>query len=313
MNFINILDSLYEEFAEYGKSSNDKGKGSYAIYSDPTKREMGQIIKEEKPIGFRLLADKNYKKVYLFNANMFHNEAIVALTGKSDQGSSRWVRGYANLYGEIEEFYPVGEVLNIIDWADKSQALTWPNKTEDKKDYLEVKKKKDDEQKRLNKELKPSLEKSLKRLEDKKKKQKEEDKKAMGESTLGSILESFVDFGKNSSYGSHKKTDYGIYKNPTSKEYRDLMKETDFKGFRILVDRKKKDYYLFSSELLHDDAELAVYKKNYTTERGGNYFKGFAKRNGEIMFFRLMDPKIEREVRPWITKGPLTWPIEEGR
>ena len=248
MNFIDILDSLHEEFAEYGKSGNDKGKGSYAIYSNPTKREMGQIIKEEKPIGFRLLADKNAKKIYLFNANMFHNEAIVALTGKMDTGVSKWVRGYANLKGDIEEFYPVGEVLNVIDWADKNNDLTWHDKAEEKEDYLKDKEKAKKQQEELNKKLKPSLERSLKRLEDKKKKEKEEDKKAMGESTLGKILESFVDFGENSSYGSGNKAEFGIYKNPTSKEFRDITKKNPLRDLEyLLIERKKIITYLIQS------------------------------------------------------------------
>lgn len=294
--------TVNEVFAEYGKSSYEDNP-AYPIFKNPTSKDVMEMKKETgSEYGFRLLADKKNKDVYMFDASLLHNEAIAAITGKPDYSSQRFVRGYANMKLQIDEFYPDDEILNVVDWVTKGNILTWPELIKEKEQALKKKEDLEAMQKRLGK--KPMVVRKQTHVEKEKLKAKLDAKRK-------SLSEVFVDLAKPSGRAYGATRDHGIYKNPTSKEFRELIKEEDPQGIRLLVDRKKKEVYVFNSDLLHDDAERVVYGRLYPLQKDSDHLKGFANKKGEINFFRHVSKKVEEEVREWITKGPLTWPEEK--
>jgi len=79
------------------------------------------------------------------------------------------------------------------------------------------------------------------------------------------------------------KWSYDIFVNPDSKEMRELKKEGDV---RWIIDFKKKNIYVFSSELVHDLAaeELGI-PYNFNQEVKGYNFGGASDiENGKIIY-----------------------------
>jgi len=74
MKFIDILDELEEQFLDYGNNSYDAKGVIYGILKNPSMKEMEDLIKEEKPRGFRLITDK--ENVYVFNQELLHEYAL---------------------------------------------------------------------------------------------------------------------------------------------------------------------------------------------------------------------------------------------
>ena len=257
MKFIDFLDNLHEEFAELTANN-------HTIFKNPSSREMTNLIKTEGATDFRLLADKDSKEVHLFNSELIHAEAIVAITGKSDYSSRRWVRGYADKVGKIEEFYPEEEVLNVIDWADKNNSLTWPGKDLEKKRLQNKKEKFEKKQRELHIKLRPK---------------KVERKKVMSEGIFGSILEEFKDYvlKDNGKSGA-------IFKNPSRKEISELVKNEGARGFRLILDKKKGDVYVFDQELLHHKAYSKIANGKSDPNR---YYEGFANKDLSLVGYRV--------------------------
>lgn len=65
------------------------------------------------------------------------------------------------------------------------------------------------------------------------------------------LCEEFEDGVKSSISGEY----YEIYKNPDKKDFLSLKKQNPTNELRIIIDKKHKDIYVFSAELLHKEAE----------------------------------------------------------
>jgi hypothetical protein len=127
--------------------------------------------------------------------------------------------------------------------------------------------------------------------------------------TFKTILkEVFVDYVKDP-YKSKKL--HSVYKNPTSRELRDLVKEEKPSEIRFIVDKKNKEVYVFGSDLLHDEAAKKVLKKR-TSGMADRYTHGIADKKGNIISlrrYRLSNPETRKEFS-WLKKY-LGFPLNE--
>ena len=103
-----------------------------------------------------------------------------------------------------------------------------------------------------------------------------------------------------------------IYKNPSNSEMRKLKKE-GAEGFRIIIDVKKKNIYLFDKEILHSEASKELFKVELHGSEE-NYRLGFADDTGKIVHVRSFFDRVPRErklnniIRKWVSeKSKLTW------
>ena len=117
------------------------------------------------------------------------------------------------------------------------------------------------------------------------------------------LNEVFVDYAQ-SPY-SRDKSIYGIYKNPTSKELKNLIKEEKPISFRVVLDNKKKDVYVFNSALLHDYVIKKVFKDTLTGQsRIGRIYKGLASLDGKIREVYNAEDEEYKEIKKWL-KPPM--------
>jgi len=127
--------------------------------------------------------------------------------------------------------------------------------------------------------------------------------------TFTNILdEAFADYVKDK-YSKNKL--HGVYKNPTSRELRDLVKEEKPSEIRFIVDKRLKEVYAFSSDLLHDEAAKKILKKQ-TSSMADRYVHGIADKKGNIISLRkhrLSNPKT-REEFSWLKKY-FSFPLTE--
>ncbi|RLD64482.1 MAG: hypothetical protein DRJ01_00650 [Bacteroidetes bacterium] len=126
--------------------------------------------------------------------------------------------------------------------------------------------------------------------------------------TIKEILtETFVDY-----YKFYNKQ-FPVYKNPTSNEIRDLVKETKSKGLRWLVDIKTKDVYVFSDKIMHYIAwskmnninDPKVFNKVSIRGHADNRGK-IKKGDGEDWNKRMPKGITEKEVLKIAKKGNIT-------
>lgn len=64
------------------------------------------------------------------------------------------------------------------------------------------------------------------------------------------LLEKYLNTISTSGYSAG---DYEVFTNPTSKERREVTVASDYRGYRYLLDFKKKKVYIVSSETFHQD------------------------------------------------------------
>ncbi len=129
------------------------------------------------------------------------------------------------------------------------------------------------------------------------------------EELLDNLYEVYADSGK-----PEDKT-YSIYKNPSNSERKKMIEEggTAFDGFRILLDLKKRDIYLFDSRLLHAEASKILFGQEFDGSESG-YRLGFASNIGKILYIKNFsgrtsaDKKKYNEIKEWVSKkSRLTW------
>ena len=127
--------------------------------------------------------------------------------------------------------------------------------------------------------------------------------------TFTNILdEAFADYVKDR-YSKNKL--HGVYKNPTSRELRDLVKEEKAAEIRFIVDMKNKEVYAFSSDLLHDEAAKKILKKQ-TSSMADRYVHGIADKKGNIISLRrhrLSNPETRKKFE-WLKKY-FSFPLTE--
>jgi hypothetical protein len=96
MKFIDILDELEEQFVDYAANDFAARGQIYGILKNPSMKELEDLIKEERPRGFRLITDK--KDVYVFNQELLHESALKKIKEEGHNiGRPFFGFGYLNL------------------------------------------------------------------------------------------------------------------------------------------------------------------------------------------------------------------------
>lgn len=99
---------------------------------------------------------------------------------------------------------------------------------------------------------------------------------------------------------------FGIYKNPTGNDIREIMKDEKPDGFRILIDTQNKNVYLFDKELLHMDALSSI--KELKNIEARMIKEGMANTDREIVWMKGITAQKKREIKSWLSKKTvLTW------
>ncbi|RLA58816.1 MAG: hypothetical protein DRQ78_11425 [Epsilonproteobacteria bacterium] len=112
-----IKEILTETFEDYAKAPYSKKV--YGIYKNPTSNELRDLIKEEKPISFRVLIDKKKKDIYVFNSDLLHAEAAKKIFGFTSVGKrDRFHHGIANKAGTLRKrtFLNDADIKEVADW-----------------------------------------------------------------------------------------------------------------------------------------------------------------------------------------------------
>lgn len=114
--------------------------------------------------------------------------------------------------------------------------------------------------------------------------------------TLKELLkETFVDYSK----APYSKKVFGIYKNPTSNELRDLVKEERPTILRVLIDKKKKDIYVFNADLLHAEAAKKIFGFSSVGKRD-RFHHGVANKAGTLQRRTFANDEEIEEIKKWL-------------
>lgn len=116
------------------------------------------------------------------------------------------------------------------------------------------------------------------------------------------LKEEFVDIVKTA---FDEDEQYSIYKNPNSREIKDILKEQNGKELRIIADVDNKNVYVFSVNLLHYKAGQELYNK-LGSKYGDNtiLMQGIYKpKERKIKITTIMiNKKLVKENREWLEK-----------
>lgn len=91
------------------------------------------------------------------------------------------------------------------------------------------------------------------------------------------LQEAFYNMYKAPIYAMHM-GEYTVYKNPTTKEAKEVLDESTFPALRFIADPNKKDVYIFPSDIMHE----LVAKKIYSSKPKYLLFGIGEKEDGEI-------------------------------
>lgn len=127
-----LKEIIKEEFLDYIKS----GATNYAIFINPSQKEMSSIIKENESDKVRFIADSIHKKIYVFDYRLLHeiaskkygigyfaNDNVFFGSGRVESGKIKILGSFMLSLGDLEDF--IGDNLDKKwGWADRYSNLT---------------------------------------------------------------------------------------------------------------------------------------------------------------------------------------------